>query len=66
MKPKREWLKNQNVPDVVGKAVVYLGETEVDTLPVFYKSSVEEKKEKSWWKFWAYSFESIIGVRDHG
>ena len=66
LKPKREWLKNQNVPDVVGKAVVYLGETEVDTLPVFYKSSVEEKKEKSWWKFWAYSFESIIGVRDHG
>jgi serine-type D-Ala-D-Ala carboxypeptidase (penicillin-binding protein 5/6) len=66
LKPKQEWLKNQNVPDVVGKAVVYIGDQEMDTLPVFYKTSGEEKEEKSWWKFWAYSFESLIGVRDHG
>ncbi|CAN7339861.1 D-alanyl-D-alanine carboxypeptidase family protein [Rossellomorea sp. LjRoot5] len=66
LKPKEEWLKGQHVPGVVGKAVVYLGDKEVDTLPVFYKTSDENKEEKSWWKFWAYSFESIIGVRDHG
>ncbi|PFG05852.1 D-alanyl-D-alanine carboxypeptidase [Bacillus sp. es.034] len=66
LKPKQEWLKGQHVPGVVGKAVVYLGDKEVDTLPVFYKASGEKKEEKSWWKFWAYSFESIIGVRDHG
>lgn len=66
LKPKQEWLKGQHVPEVVGKAVVYLGDKEVDTLPVFYKASPEKKEEKSWWKFWAYSFESIIGVRDHG
>ncbi|WP_230980747.1 D-alanyl-D-alanine carboxypeptidase family protein [Rossellomorea arthrocnemi] len=66
LKPKQEWLKNQGVPEVVGKAVVYIGDKEVDSLPVFFQSSGEEKKEKSWWKFWAYSFESIIGVRDHG
>ncbi|PFA63869.1 D-alanyl-D-alanine carboxypeptidase [Bacillus sp. AFS015802] len=66
LKPKQEWLKGQNVPDVVGKAVVYVGDKEVDTLPIFYKTTGEEKKEKSWWKFWAYSFESIIGVRDNG
>ncbi|WP_061809712.1 D-alanyl-D-alanine carboxypeptidase family protein [Rossellomorea vietnamensis] len=66
LKPKQEWLKGQHVPEVVGKAVIYLGEKEVDTLPVFYKASTEKKEEKSWWKFWAYSFESIIGVRDHG
>lgn len=66
LKPKQEWVKGQHVPEVVGKAVVYLGDKEVDTLPVFYKASGEKKEEKSWWKFWAYSFESIIGVRDHG
>ncbi|MGG3913567.1 D-alanyl-D-alanine carboxypeptidase family protein [Rossellomorea vietnamensis] len=66
LKPKQEWLKGQHVPGVVGKAVVYLEDKEVDTLPVFYKASGEKKEEKSWWKFWAYSFESIIGVRDHG
>ncbi|MEI2665099.1 D-alanyl-D-alanine carboxypeptidase family protein [Rossellomorea sp. LJF3] len=66
LKPKQEWLKGRHVPEVVGNAVVYLGDKEVDTLPVFYKASGEKKEEKSWWKFWAYSFESIIGVRDHG
>ncbi|WP_258261687.1 D-alanyl-D-alanine carboxypeptidase [Rossellomorea sp. SC111] len=66
LKPKEEWIKGEHVPEVVGKAVVYLGDQEVDILPVFYKASAEQKEEKSWWKFWAYSFESIIGVRDHG
>ncbi|MGM0852935.1 MAG: D-alanyl-D-alanine carboxypeptidase family protein [Bacillota bacterium] len=66
LKPKEEWLKNKNVPDVVGKAVVYLEDEEVDTLPIFYKTTDETEKEKSWWKFWAYSFESFIGVSDHG
>lgn len=66
LKPKQEWLKNQQVPDVVGKAVVYLGEKEVDTLPVYYQSFVKEKEKKSWWKFWAYSFEAFTGVRNNG
>ncbi|MBW3113377.1 D-alanyl-D-alanine carboxypeptidase [Bacillus sp. MCCB 382] len=66
LKPKQEWLKNQHVPDVVGKAVVYLGDKEVDTLPIFYQTSVKENDKKSWWKFWAYSFEAITGVRDNG
>ncbi|TMU86704.1 D-alanyl-D-alanine carboxypeptidase [Bacillus sp. BHET2] len=66
LKPKQEWVKNQNVPDVVGRAVVYLGDKEVDTLPVFYKTSSATEEEKSWWKFWAFSFESLMGVRHHG
>ncbi|NMH68768.1 D-alanyl-D-alanine carboxypeptidase [Bacillus sp. RO3] len=66
LKPKEEWLKNKKVPEVVGKAVVFLEGEEVDTLPIFYKASVEKDKGKSWWKFWAYSFESFIGVRKHG
>ncbi len=66
LKPKQEWVKNQNAPDVVGRAVVYLGDKEVDTLPVFYKTSSAKEKEKSWWKFWAFSFESLMGVRHHG
>ncbi|MFP3471012.1 hypothetical protein R0J90_13300, partial [Micrococcus sp. SIMBA_144] len=59
-------LKNQHVPDVVGKAEVYLGDKEVDTLPIFYQTSVKENDKKSWWKFRAYSFEAITGVRDNG
>ncbi|WP_341356558.1 D-alanyl-D-alanine carboxypeptidase family protein [Rossellomorea sp. y25] len=66
LKPKEEWLKNKNVPEVVGKAVVYLEDVEVDTLPIFFKTKGKTEEEKSWWKFWTYSFESFIGVRDHG
>ncbi|WP_232066030.1 D-alanyl-D-alanine carboxypeptidase family protein [Bacillus sp. KH172YL63] len=66
LKPDEGWLKNKQAPDIVGKAVVYLDDKEADSLPVYFKRESPKEKEKSWWKFWAFSIESIIGVRDHG
>ncbi|MEG9297423.1 D-alanyl-D-alanine carboxypeptidase family protein [Mangrovibacillus sp. Mu-81] len=66
IKPQQEWRNKEKIPDVVGKAVIYLDDKEVDSLPVFFKSEKEPQEEKSWWKFWAYSFEAFLGVSQHG
>jgi serine-type D-Ala-D-Ala carboxypeptidase (penicillin-binding protein 5/6) len=66
LKPKKEWKENRNVPEVVGKAVIYLGDEEADNLPVYFKGEREPEKEKSWWKFWAYSIETFLGVNQNG
>jgi serine-type D-Ala-D-Ala carboxypeptidase (penicillin-binding protein 5/6) len=66
IKPEQEWRKKENIPEVVGKAVIYLDDKEVDSLPVFFKRDMEQEEEKSWWKFWAYSFETFLGVSQNG
>jgi serine-type D-Ala-D-Ala carboxypeptidase (penicillin-binding protein 5/6) len=66
IKPQQEWRNKEKIPDVVGKAVIYLDDKEVDSLPVFFKREKEPQEEKSWWKFWAYSFEAFLGVSQHG
>ncbi len=65
LKPNKQWLEGDNAPDVVGKAVIYFDEREVDSLPIYFKGEEKEKK-KNWWQFWAYSFQTLIGVKDDG
>ncbi|TYR76406.1 D-alanyl-D-alanine carboxypeptidase [Rossellomorea vietnamensis] len=64
LKPEDSW-KNGKVPEVVGRAVVYLEEKETERVPVFFKNDETEEK-KSWWMFWKQSFISIIGVKVDG
>lgn len=64
LKPEDSW-ENGNVPEIVGRAVVYLDEKETERVPVFFKNDEAEEK-KSWWMFWKQSFISIIGVKVDG
>jgi serine-type D-Ala-D-Ala carboxypeptidase (penicillin-binding protein 5/6) len=64
MKPDNSWREGK-VPNVVGKAVVYLNEEEAAAVPMFY-SQKEVKEEKSWWMFWKQSFISVLGVKTDG
>lgn len=64
LKPEDSW-ENGNVPEIVGRAVVYLDEKETERVPVFFKNDEAEDK-KSWWMFWKQSFISIIGVKADG
>jgi serine-type D-Ala-D-Ala carboxypeptidase (penicillin-binding protein 5/6) len=63
LKPKNSW-KDTTAPEVVGKAVIYMGDKEADTVPLYFSQEVKEKK--SWWMFWKQSFISVLGVRTHG
>lgn len=61
--PKREW-KGGNIPDIVGKAVIYFEDRPVKELPLYYK---KEKKEKdSLFNRFKETFTSFIGVKTNG
>ncbi|WP_409251230.1 D-alanyl-D-alanine carboxypeptidase family protein [Bacillus sp. SCS-153A] len=64
MKPEKSW-RDGAVPEVVGKAVIYLNDKEADSVPLFYSEEKVEKK-KSWWMFWKQSFISLLGVKTDG
>ncbi|EDL64815.1 D-alanyl-D-alanine carboxypeptidase family protein [Bacillus sp. SG-1] len=64
MKPEDSW-RDGAVPDVVGKAVIYMNEKEADAVPLFYSQEKVTKK-KSWWMFWKQSFISVLGVKTDG
>ncbi len=65
LKPKKEWLKNEGVPEIVGSAVIYLDNKKLDSIPVYFRNN-KEKEEKSWWEFWTYSIQSSLGVNKNG
>jgi len=64
MKPKKNWRKNdEEVPDVIGKAIVYLNDYPIENLPIYYKH--DEQKEKSFLKKFSELFLAIMGVKNH-
>ncbi|WP_419156800.1 D-alanyl-D-alanine carboxypeptidase family protein [Rossellomorea sp. BNER] len=65
MKPKKEWLEENNAPNIVGNAIIYLEEREVDRVPLYFLKN-QEKKESSWWNSWKRLFATTLGVKDHG
>jgi serine-type D-Ala-D-Ala carboxypeptidase (penicillin-binding protein 5/6) len=58
IKPTKEWLKTN--PEVVGKAIVYLDNTPIEDVSVFYKQ--EQKEEKKFTDFFKSIFLSILRV----
>ncbi|RIW33561.1 D-alanyl-D-alanine carboxypeptidase [Bacillus salacetis] len=64
LKPKESW-KDAVVPEVVGKAVIYMGGEQADAVPLYY-SQVKVKEKKSWWMFWKQSFITVLGVKTDG
>jgi serine-type D-Ala-D-Ala carboxypeptidase (penicillin-binding protein 5/6) len=62
MKPKRkEWENEDNVPRIVGKAMLYLNDEVVDEMPLLYEGSRLERTKKSIWDIF-----SFLGVGEHG
>jgi D-alanyl-D-alanine carboxypeptidase (penicillin-binding protein 5/6) len=62
LKPKRkEWENEDNVPRIVGKAMLYLDDEVVDEMPLFYESKHEETTKKSVWDIF-----SFLGVGENG
>jgi serine-type D-Ala-D-Ala carboxypeptidase (penicillin-binding protein 5/6) len=62
MKPKRkEWKNEDNVPRIVGKAMLYLDDEVVDEMPLLYENRHLERTKKSIWDIF-----SFLGVGEHG
>lgn len=55
----------REIPEVVGKAEIYLGDEKIKELPVYYKHQPEEEK-KSFFEFFRNMFTTVIGLKDNG
>ncbi|MFE8695602.1 D-alanyl-D-alanine carboxypeptidase family protein [Cytobacillus sp. FJAT-53684] len=62
-KPNREW--EDNIPDIVGQAIVYFNEKPVKTMPIYYKQG-EEKDKQSFFELFRSLFTAMIGVKTDG
>jgi serine-type D-Ala-D-Ala carboxypeptidase (penicillin-binding protein 5/6) len=64
MKPQKKWEEEGEVPDIVGKAIVYLNEKVIKSQPIYYRS--QEKEDESFFDFFRNLFTSMIGVKRNG
>ncbi|MBA4537311.1 D-alanyl-D-alanine carboxypeptidase [Bacillus aquiflavi] len=65
LKPNKDWTKDEDVPNVIGVAVVYFKEKPIKEIPLFFKHEQKEEK-KSFFDFFKSLFSSVIGVTHDG
>ncbi|PKR85957.1 D-alanyl-D-alanine carboxypeptidase family protein [Heyndrickxia camelliae] len=65
MKPSKSWKDNEKIPDIVGKAVIYLNNTQIRTVPIYYHASNKKAKE-GWIKEFLHVFLIQMGVKTNG
>ncbi|GAA0347050.1 D-alanyl-D-alanine carboxypeptidase DacB [Bacillus carboniphilus] len=66
IEPKKRWERHQeDIPEIVGKAIVYFKEEVVKELPIFYEGEVP-KDEKTWFEWFKGVFTAFIGVDMYG
>lgn len=64
VKPKKDWKHQENVPNVVGKAVVYFGDEKIDQVSIYYKYN--ETGKRSIWDYFKNVLQLITGVNSDG
>ncbi|MFP3720152.1 D-alanyl-D-alanine carboxypeptidase family protein [Niallia circulans] len=65
-KVKKEWEKNQEeVPEIVGEAKIYLDSKLVDSVPIHFKHT-KAKESKSFLDYFKNMFTAMTGVGKHG
>ncbi|MBP2240729.1 D-alanyl-D-alanine carboxypeptidase [Cytobacillus eiseniae] len=63
LNPNREW--KEDIPEIVGRTIIYFGDQQVKTMPIYYKQ-VEEEDKQSFFDRFRNLFISIVGVRTNG
>ncbi|MEH7345365.1 D-alanyl-D-alanine carboxypeptidase family protein [Bacillus sp. JJ1532] len=62
MKPDRKWEDGENIPKIVGKAIVYFDNRQIKTLPIYFKQE-KANEEDSFFGIFRNIFISIVGVK---
>jgi serine-type D-Ala-D-Ala carboxypeptidase (penicillin-binding protein 5/6) len=66
VKPKKGWKRNEEkIPDVVGQAIVYLGDQKIGQVPVYYQHKQKQEND-SILDYFKNIFLSIAGVSSDG
>lgn len=62
IKPDKKWSDGKEIPEIVGKATIYLENRPLKTLPIYFKHGEKHQKE-SWFKLFRNLFTSVVGVK---
>ena len=66
LKPKKSWDERENIPDIVGKAYVYLDGEQIGTRTIFYGEAEESFKQQSFMMSWKNILQSLLGMKRYG
>ena len=66
LKPKKQWDKRENIPEIVGKAYVYLDGEKIGTRSIFYGEAEESFKQQSFYDVMEKYFAVVIGNERYG
>ncbi|ASV69147.1 D-alanyl-D-alanine carboxypeptidase family protein [Cytobacillus sp. FSL W7-1323] len=65
IEPKESWRKGEKSPEIVGKAVVYLNDEAIKTLPIHYNQAGVKKEKGKFFDYFKHLFIRILGVQQH-
>ena len=66
LKPKKAWNQRKNIPEIVGKAYIYLDGEKIGTRTIFYGETEESFNQQSFISSWKRIFQSILGMKSYG
>ncbi|MFB5282023.1 serine hydrolase [Peribacillus sp. Hz7] len=66
LKPKKEWDERERIPEIVGKAHIYLNGEKIGTRTIFYGQSQETFKQESFGSSWLNLFQTVLGMKRYG
>lgn len=66
LKPKKSWDERENIPEIVGKAYVYLDGEKIGTRTIFYGEAKESFHQQSFFMSWEHILQSLLGMKRYG
>lgn len=66
LKPKKSWDERENIPEIVGKAYVYLDGEKIGTRTIFYREAKESFHQQSFFMSWEHILQSLLGMKRYG
>ena len=59
-------MERENIPQIVGKAYVYLDGEQIGTRTIFYGEAEESFKQQSFMMSWKDILQSLLGMKRYG
>ena len=66
LKPKRNWTEKKNIPEIVGKAMIYLDGKQIGSRSIFYGEANETFRHQTFQSTWGGLFKAVLGIERNG
>lgn len=66
LKPKKDWNERENIPEIIGRAYIFLDGEKVGMRTIFYGEAMESFKQQTFSSSWKSIFQSLLGMKSYG